>query len=133
MNILGYRMLERMGELDITSKRLAEISGIHENTIYRYVSGRSEPTMSKLVLLSQSLGVSVDWLIGNDKVADIALPDATVGGYCFSVSKKIIVKAKYFDEARNIAERSFRYFMAEDIKSKQNHHPNFAIRYEGMI
>ena len=133
MNVLGYRMVERMGELDMTSRQLAKISGIHVNTLYRYVTGRSEPTMSKLLLLSQSLGVSVDWLVGNDEVADVELPGESVGGYCFSVSKKVVVKAKYFDEARRAAERTFIRMMSEDVKAGIGRHPNFAIQYEGMV
>ncbi|MFP4131300.1 MAG: helix-turn-helix domain-containing protein [Thiohalospira sp.] len=43
-------------------KKLAAATGISESHIYRYISGASEPTASRLVRIAQATGFSVAWL-----------------------------------------------------------------------
>jgi transcriptional regulator with XRE-family HTH domain len=38
------------------------MANISESHLYRYISGASEPTASRLVALADAAGVSVDWL-----------------------------------------------------------------------
>ena len=39
---------------------------MNKSDISQYISGKSEPNQRKLAVLSEALGVSVDWLMGYD-------------------------------------------------------------------
>src|SRR5271163_2360349 len=41
---------------------LAKAVGVSDNAIYKWVSGRGQPSMTSLVSLAQAAGVSVEWL-----------------------------------------------------------------------
>lgn len=41
---------------------LAKAVGVSDNAIYKWVSGRGQPSMASLVSLAQAAGVSVEWL-----------------------------------------------------------------------
>src|ERR1700738_3841677 len=41
---------------------LARAVGVSDNAIYKWVSGRGQPSMMSLVNLSKAAGVSVEWL-----------------------------------------------------------------------
>src|SRR5579862_6560301 len=41
---------------------LAKAVGVSDNAIYKWVSGRGQPSMMSLVNLSKAAGVSVEWL-----------------------------------------------------------------------
>lgn len=49
---------------------LAESTGIADATISRYVKGQMEPRIDNLIAIAEALGVTVDYLIGNDKSND---------------------------------------------------------------
>lgn len=49
---------------ELTQKELAELIGVHENTIQLYENGKSEPKLSRFILLADKLGVSLDYLAG---------------------------------------------------------------------
>lgn len=46
--------------------QLAEKVGVSDKTISGYESGRIEPPLSKLKLISKTLNISINYLIGND-------------------------------------------------------------------
>ena len=46
--------------------QLAQRIGVSDKTISGYESGRIEPPLSKLKLISKTLNVSINYLIGND-------------------------------------------------------------------
>src|SRR5260221_6605491 len=41
---------------------LARAVGVSDNAIYKWVSGRGQPSMTSLVSLANAAGVSVEWL-----------------------------------------------------------------------
>src|SRR5579863_9807110 len=41
---------------------LAQAVGVSDNAIYKWVSGRGQPSISSLVNLAKAAGVSVEWL-----------------------------------------------------------------------
>lgn len=61
------RMLKEMESLGYTQTILARLSGIPVQDINRYATGKGEPTLKKLCLISIVLEVSADYLIGADR------------------------------------------------------------------
>src|SRR5262245_61298286 len=59
------RQREAMG---MTVAQLAEAIGVSRNTLTNYESGKTEPTASDLVQLSDALGCPVSELLGIEKV-----------------------------------------------------------------
>uniref|UniRef100_A0A1S7LL11 Putative Transcriptional regulator [similar to part of Mmc1_2302] n=1 Tax=Magnetococcus massalia (strain MO-1) TaxID=451514 RepID=A0A1S7LL11_MAGMO len=43
-------------------KKLAKLAGISEAHLYRYISGKSQPTIGPLMEMSKAAGVTLDWL-----------------------------------------------------------------------
>lgn len=51
---------------NLTQKELAELAGITEASMSKYLSGERVPRIDVVVNLSNALGVTTDELIGND-------------------------------------------------------------------
>lgn len=51
---------------------------MNKSDISQYISGKSEPNQRKLAVLSEALGVSVDWLMGYDTPATSDLNNLTI-------------------------------------------------------
>lgn len=62
--IFPRRLKSAMFERGVSSKQLAEKSGLHENMIGHYVRGTYAPKLGNLELLCDALNVSADWLMG---------------------------------------------------------------------
>ncbi len=68
---LGIFVVERLTELGLTQRQLAEQSGLSEGEISRIVSAeRKNPGGATLVKLARGLGVTVDTLL-NPQDADV--------------------------------------------------------------
>ena len=61
-------LFSRIEELGINAKIVAEGTGISTGNISDWKKGRSNPTASKLILLADYLGCSVDYLIGRTDI-----------------------------------------------------------------
>ena len=60
-------------------KRLAELSGIKETQLYRYIGGQNSPTAAPLIRIARSCGVTLDWLMtGEERTLDIELLEVVV-------------------------------------------------------
>ena len=69
-NTFGGRLKYLMDKKGLTANRLAVIMGIHASTIANYISNSTDPHPKKLDLLSEHLGVNVDWLKNGVGVAE---------------------------------------------------------------
>jgi transcriptional regulator with XRE-family HTH domain len=67
---MGNRFPERLKETrqahGLTQELLAEKVGIGKNQVWQYETGKVEPRMSTLIWLAETLGVSIDWLVGKE-------------------------------------------------------------------
>lgn len=63
---IGDKIYRLRQELDIKQKDLAERVGITEATLSRYENGKRTPSSEIAAKLAKSLGVSTDYLLGND-------------------------------------------------------------------
>lgn len=64
MNIFANRVKEILEEKDMKQKDLAEIVGISEVSISRYLKGTHEPGKDILEKIANALDVSIDYLLG---------------------------------------------------------------------
>ncbi|EHK6028314.1 helix-turn-helix domain-containing protein [Vibrio alginolyticus] len=73
-NVILKNIREKKG---LKQAELARISGIAASSILHFENGRSKPSMDNLKKLSIALGVSIDYLVGNEKdatsVQDVAI------------------------------------------------------------
>ena len=61
-------LFNRIEELGINSKIVAEATGISAGNISDWKKGRSYPTASKMIVLADYLGCSIDYLVGRTDV-----------------------------------------------------------------
>lgn len=50
----------------LLQSKLVELTGISQTCLSKYETGKSLPNTLNLIILAESLGVSLDWLCGND-------------------------------------------------------------------
>ena len=62
----GERLKELRKEKSLSQADLARILGVTRQSISAYEVGQAEPPTSKLILLAQILGTTVDYLLGLD-------------------------------------------------------------------
>ena len=56
--------------IGLTQEKLAEKCGVSRQAVTKWESGESEPSIEKLVILSEIFGISIDELIKNENVND---------------------------------------------------------------
>lgn len=71
---IGERIYTLRQELDIKQKELAERVGITEATLSRYENCKRTPSSDIAAKLAQALGVTADYLLGNDDSKTISEP-----------------------------------------------------------
>lgn len=64
MNKFGKRIHDLKVDNDMSSKDLAHLLGVSTRTLARYEDGKSEPTLSVLIKLSEIFNVSIDYIAG---------------------------------------------------------------------
>jgi len=64
MLIFRDRLVERMGAMGLTTKALAQLSGVSETAISNYRRGYSEAGVYNIVRLARALRCSTDYLLG---------------------------------------------------------------------
>lgn len=70
-NILGKRLLDLLEKHDMTQRDLAKKINASDITISRYVRGLQLPRIDIIKAMADILGVTADYLLGNDDIQDI--------------------------------------------------------------
>ena len=70
--VLPDRLTQALRLSGLSRRALAEIIGVHLNTVHAYASGMRFPRLSQLTLLAKALGVSLDWLLDLSGTADLS-------------------------------------------------------------
>lgn len=99
----GLRKLKGM-----TVKDLAKEAGVHPNTIYRIPERKTLPKMATLQKISRVLEVSVDWLVGPQKI-ERRDPDIT---------DQIAVEDQLLVERYNVIPEEERHFFYAPIDDR---------------
>lgn len=62
--IVADRIKELMKEHELNQVKLAEKTGIKQNTISSWLLGKKEPNVTSLWLLADCFGVDIDYIVG---------------------------------------------------------------------
>lgn len=62
--IVAQRIKELMKENNLNQVRLAEKTGLKQNTISAWLRGKKEPCITSLWLLADCFDVDIDYLVG---------------------------------------------------------------------
>lgn len=68
------RLKQLMFEQGLSNRTLGEMVGIDRTIISRYANGRQQPRLDRAQLVARALGVSVDYLSGEDSLLQAASP-----------------------------------------------------------
>lgn len=63
-NITGERIKILTMSLNMTQKKLSQMSGVREASISHYISGRNSPNSSTIQKIASATHVSPTWLMG---------------------------------------------------------------------
>lgn len=75
---LGKRIHDRREQLNLSQADLGELVGKDQNSIWRYESGRVQPTAEVLADLARALQTTADYLLGvSDEVTPIGESNLT--------------------------------------------------------
>ena len=66
-NTFGGRILDLLNKQNMTQKELAEIIGVTESVISRYISGDREPKPNMIANIATALHTTSDYLLGLDE------------------------------------------------------------------
>ena len=66
--LVAERLTELMREEGVNQVKLAQKTGVKQNTISAWLSKKKEPCITSLWLLADHFGVTVDYLIGRSDV-----------------------------------------------------------------
>lgn len=64
MNDFSKKLRSILIDMEISQAELSEKTGLTQATISRYLNGKMVPTGDKLYILSKTLNVSVDYMLG---------------------------------------------------------------------
>ena len=68
MSEFSKRLWELLKDKHLSQKDLAEHLGITRQSVSQYINGVTEPCLSRAVVISSFLGVSIDYLAGKSKL-----------------------------------------------------------------
>lgn len=72
----SFRLGQAIVAKGLKQKTLAEYVGVTEITLSRYKKGTQVPNEATLMLLADALGVSVEWLRGEEERTSVGLAEA---------------------------------------------------------
>lgn len=64
--VFGTRLMEWLGEHDMSALCFAETAGVHRDVLYQAINGHSTLSQRNLVKICRAHGISADWLLGLD-------------------------------------------------------------------
>ncbi|AXM88357.1 XRE family transcriptional regulator [Anoxybacillus ayderensis] len=65
--VISKRIKQRLKQLNLKQKDLAEQTGQSKSTINKIVNGTVTPRVDLLIPISRVLDVSIDWLVANER------------------------------------------------------------------
>lgn len=88
---------KELAEQNVLGKTLADICGVTESSVSKWLNGESVPRQNKLQIIADYLHVSTDYLLGRTKVVESFFVPAFING---------IEEAKQFLKSLNLYEFS---------------------------
>ena len=103
--MIGEKIRKRLEQQRMTVSELSERTGIARPMLYRYMTGKHEPSAGLLKKIAEALGVTCDWFF----TSYIDLDDPTIrtvveksGGLCYEDQQDVI---RYIDFVRERREK----------------------------
>ena len=69
--LVGSRLKEARKKLDYTQEKLAELIGVTKGAVSLYENERRNPNLETLIEISFALGVSANYLLGQDVMVEV--------------------------------------------------------------
>ncbi len=107
-----WRLRKKKG---FTQDELAEAAGLSRASIARYEAGVQGPTTGAATKIANALGVSVDYLLGNEDPAAQAVSDDDIKFALFGADPHNITDAQ-FEEVKRFAQ----FLMERETKKKHD-------------
>jgi|SRR5579859_4919622 len=101
-NQFAERLAKRRKEFGMSRKELADKLAINENQIWRYETGRNDPTAEIVYQFCQALGTSADYLLGLSESNVVLHPS----------------KKKYIFQQRFLGEVYHRYADLDNLEAE---------------
>ncbi|HLW69395.1 MAG TPA: S24 family peptidase [Candidatus Binataceae bacterium] len=116
---------------------LAKAVGVSDNAIYKWVSGRGQPSMTSLVSLAQAAGVSVEWLAtghgGSTKdQMDIAKTRNVSAPAVVSLPREVVALAESVSQLRSTQIVDYLSFQAEWLRRQLGVEPTQVALIEAL-
>ena len=73
--LVGSRLRESRKKLNYTQEKLAELIGVTKGAVSLYESEKRNPNLETLIEISYALGVSANYLLGQDVIVEIESDD----------------------------------------------------------
>lgn len=112
LNKFKDRLNEALTLRDMTPQQLADASGLHFTTVYRYLNGLRKPNSNSIERMANALRVSPSWLFGYDVPLNdnpdfvyktdgvtVIIEDTTNKAAIEAVIIELLKKAKGIDDA----------------------------------
>jgi transcriptional regulator with XRE-family HTH domain len=68
---IGYRAMASRNNKNLTQKEVAAVIGIHQATYSKFELGQHDLHGEQYIKLSNYLGISVSWLLGEDSIPEL--------------------------------------------------------------
>ena len=124
METLNDRIKQLRKERGLTQGQLADILGVTDKAVSKWEVGESNPDISLLPGLAETLGTTVDYLLTGKSEAPIALDDMDAHKRALHIIKK--------DDAKNFEKyglvNSYLLFSKEAAKTKGSWRDNIELR-----
>lgn len=88
LEVFSKRLKDSVYQRDISYVELEKILGLGKSSISNYISGANLPSVESLFLLSKTLKVSSDYLLGIEEKRSLMIAEEPNEGYGNAISTK---------------------------------------------
>lgn len=99
------RLKQAVKDSGKSNKAVAELTGVSESTVSRYLSGEQSPPFDFVVKVAEALGLSLDEITGNPTGAKHAAENAALEALRASYEQRLEDKREHIASLKNRIER----------------------------
>lgn len=107
------RLKQAVKDSGKSNKAVAELTGVSESTVSRYLSGEQSPPFDFVVKVAEALGLSLDEITGNPTGAKHAAENAALEALRASYEQRLEDKREHIASLKNRIERMEAAHVAE--------------------
>lgn len=118
-NIIGTRICERLGKLNMSQRELAKACQMTEVTISRYISGARIPNGKRLLKIAEVLQVDTDFFLKDEK-KDIKALGTYQGVFKAELQRLVSQKCKEINHYITGCDSPFSYTQIREVQESLN-------------